>query len=152
MATKAAATGSKRKAGPMGKATSDKSAKKVKTDAPKKKKAAPVESPADSSDDFDGIDDDESDGGAKLEQSPPQKKKYDAGAKAKADNITGVGKPVISTPTTPSQHTRETTLLTDHQRNLPRRPTLSRRSWPASARLPSLSAMKSNGPRRSGSA
>ncbi|KAF3348944.1 hypothetical protein VdG2_02974 [Verticillium dahliae VDG2] len=96
MATKAAATGSKRKAGPMGKATSDKSAKKVKTDAPKKKKAAPVESPADSSDDFDGIDDDESDGGAKLEQSPPQKKKYDAGAKAKADNITGVGKPVIT--------------------------------------------------------
>ncbi|KAG7102689.1 hypothetical protein HYQ45_018690 [Verticillium longisporum] len=105
MATKAAATGSKRKAAPMGKATSDKSAKKVKTDAPKKKKAAPVESPADSSDDFDGIDDDESDGGAKLEQSPPQKKKYDA--KAKADNITGVGKPVISTPATLPTHKRQ---------------------------------------------
>ncbi|KAM0322845.1 hypothetical protein ACHAQA_009186 [Verticillium albo-atrum] len=94
MATKAAATGSKRKAAPMGKAASDKSAKKVKTDAPKKKKAAPVESPDESSDDFDGLDDDESDGGAKLEQSPPQKKKFDG--KGKTENITGAGKPVIT--------------------------------------------------------
>ncbi|KAM0285019.1 hypothetical protein ACHAQH_001708 [Verticillium albo-atrum] len=93
MATRAAATGSKRKAAPMGKATSDQSAKKVKTDAPKKK-PAPVESPEESSDDFDGIDDDDSDGGAKLEQSPPHKKKFDG--KGKAENITGVGKPVIT--------------------------------------------------------
>jgi hypothetical protein len=78
MATKAGGSrDNKRKAPQVGKSVADKSMKKSKFDAPKKKKAQPVETPEESSEDgFDEADlesSDSEDGGAELD-SPPAKK------------------------------------------------------------------------------